>query len=230
MYCGTEIVVEEAVRLAGPGVAGLLALAEAARTAGNAQDAYEYYSRVLEIEPTNHLAWFGKAESAGNQSGLTHSRITESIQYFKKAIEYAGDDQERTKKAVAEFLARLGQKYYEAAQAQTRYPTGQPHMFGGYTTCVMESIAALEASFALNENRKTLEQILIICKSVRDADTYNLVGACQTATVDRLHQMDRVRPLLGDRKDSPGISSRFIGAALIIGIIIIGIMIIIAKS
>ena len=74
LYCGADIVVREAIHGAAvTNVDNLLKLADAASSAGNSEEAYNYYTKVLEFDSTNHLAWFGKALAAGSYRASAHS-------------------------------------------------------------------------------------------------------------------------------------------------------------
>lgn len=88
MYCGGDIVVREVLRIqAHANVGNLMTLAATALEGGNADEAYKYYTQVLEYEGSNSDAWFGKAEAAGWSSTLANPRITEMLACFEKAIQ-----------------------------------------------------------------------------------------------------------------------------------------------
>jgi len=64
MYCGSDIVVREAVKLAGgPSIENLMALAKDGESTSNFSEAYDYYTRVLEYDVNNWEAWVGKGIS-----------------------------------------------------------------------------------------------------------------------------------------------------------------------
>jgi tetratricopeptide (TPR) repeat protein len=88
MYCGSSIVVNEVVARSGDaGAANLMRVAEAAVKAGNFTEAFNYYTKVLEIDLCNHEAWFGKGEAAGWLSSARQNRIPEMLSHFHSAIE-----------------------------------------------------------------------------------------------------------------------------------------------
>ena len=70
MYCGSDIIVQEAIKAAGVNIANLLNLARNAAVSGNNQEAYDYYTKILEINVQSYEAWFGKGEAAGWMSAL----------------------------------------------------------------------------------------------------------------------------------------------------------------
>ena len=64
MYCGSDIVVREAMRLSGGvSIDNLLKLAQAAEESRHFEEAYSYYSKILEHDSNNMQAWVGKGTS-----------------------------------------------------------------------------------------------------------------------------------------------------------------------
>jgi DNA-directed RNA polymerase subunit RPC12/RpoP len=61
MYCGSDIVVREAIKLAGGiNVDNLLKLAKDAQASEMISEAYDYFTKVLEYDSSNVDAWIGK--------------------------------------------------------------------------------------------------------------------------------------------------------------------------
>ena len=94
MYCGSDIIVREAIKAAAAGVniENLFNLAKSAFESRNFQEAFDYYTRVLEVDVQNYEAWLGKGLSAGWMSTLADFRFSEMINGIDKALEYAPDD------------------------------------------------------------------------------------------------------------------------------------------
>jgi tetratricopeptide (TPR) repeat protein len=65
MYCGFDVLVKDAIA-AGPSLENLKQLAFAAEADGNYEESYEYFKRVLELDPRNFDALLGKAIAAEN--------------------------------------------------------------------------------------------------------------------------------------------------------------------
>lgn len=61
-------------------------MAQSASEAGNQKEAYDYYAKVLEVEPSNWRALFGKGKAAAWQSTLANSRTSELYQAVKMSI------------------------------------------------------------------------------------------------------------------------------------------------
>src|SRR4029453_7604734 len=70
MYCGATVVVRDAIHAAAAAtVPNLLKLAHAAAQSSNHKEAYDYFTRVLELDGSNTDAWAGRAEAVGRLSG-----------------------------------------------------------------------------------------------------------------------------------------------------------------
>jgi tetratricopeptide (TPR) repeat protein len=89
MYCGKDIIVEEAIKKAEPLLEGYLALARTAKNSKNYKEAYAYYNKVLEVNPMNYESWLGKAVCAGWQSTIDDFKVQEVITNFESAIKYS---------------------------------------------------------------------------------------------------------------------------------------------
>lgn len=59
----------------------------AAAQAGNNKEAYEYFTKVIEVDPTNWRAMFEKGKAGAWQSTLANLRISELYQGIKMALE-----------------------------------------------------------------------------------------------------------------------------------------------
>lgn len=92
MYCGTDIIVREAINLVSGNANNFLELATSAQDSGNYVEAYSYFTKVLELDPKNSDAWAGKALSAGWQSNLIKSRLDEMLTCYEKAIDSSNNE------------------------------------------------------------------------------------------------------------------------------------------
>lgn len=97
MYCGKDVVVQEAIqKAAGPTFDNLLFLGRNAREAGNFQEAYAYFTRVLELDPMNVEGWLCKGESAGWLSTLANFRLDEMMTGIFNALSFSPDDKKQS--------------------------------------------------------------------------------------------------------------------------------------
>jgi hypothetical protein len=74
-------------------MANLLTLATEAREAGNLQEAYDYYTKVLEIDSEHYEAWLGKGDAAGRLSTTDKMRLPEVLSAMWNAIEHCPEEE-----------------------------------------------------------------------------------------------------------------------------------------
>ena len=70
-------------------VANLILLAKSALEGSNANEAYEYANRALEIDPNNWEAWACKGKAAGWSSTLQNFRVSEMVNALNSALRLA---------------------------------------------------------------------------------------------------------------------------------------------
>lgn len=118
MYCGVSVVVREAIQQAATGNAkNWLVLANAASEAGNHREAYDYCTRILELDPKNSEAWAGKAAAAGWMSTLASFRLPEMLAGFQKAVEYSDPEkQSKVKVTAANEICKIVDAYYRLSR------------------------------------------------------------------------------------------------------------------
>jgi len=96
-FCGTAFITEKAISnynifILGGDINNYLEIAANAIEAGNAQEAYDYANKALEIKPDTHQAWFLKMKSIALLSKTNHTKADEMVLCGSKAIEYAPAD------------------------------------------------------------------------------------------------------------------------------------------
>lgn len=118
MYCAGTVVVREAIQAAAAAsLPNLLKLARTAAAPGNCQEAYEYYSRVLEIDANNVQAWTGKAEACGRLTSEGSFRLPEMVGYYGDAIEAAdANEKDETQNRATEVICSVTVQYYRNAR------------------------------------------------------------------------------------------------------------------
>src|ERR1035441_7605331 len=78
MYCSGDVIVRQAILSAvGGNVQNWMKLAMAAADAGNYEETLANANKVLEVDPSNHDAWFFKAIGSGWLSNLVNCRLEE---------------------------------------------------------------------------------------------------------------------------------------------------------
>lgn len=97
-------------------VENYLGLAEAAEAVGNHEEAYQYFTKVLEIDPRNSGAWLGKGTAAGWSSNLRTDRLREAIAGMQKAIQVDPGLKSKAASALTDIL----EGYYALSDSHTR--------------------------------------------------------------------------------------------------------------
>lgn len=92
MYCGVDVVVREAAKLVQGDAENFLELARQAEIASNSEEAYKYFTKVLELQPTNTEAWLGKGTAAGWQSTLRSLRLNEMVVAFNNSLKFTPEE------------------------------------------------------------------------------------------------------------------------------------------
>lgn len=112
MHCGSKIVVQEAIRSVRIDntqmIQNWMKMGDLAAESGNQSEAYEYYTKVVEVQPDHWLAVFNKGKAAGWQSTLANVRFTEATTCFGQAINLAPENEkEKLKNDSAEEVKNL---------------------------------------------------------------------------------------------------------------------------
>lgn len=143
-----------------------LALAEAAEAAGNHEEAYQYFTKVLEAEPRNPRAWLGKGTAAGWGSDLRTDRLREAIAGMQKAVQ--GDPGLRSKAASA--LTDVLEGYYALSDGHTREFVGVDGTFSEHVErCSSIFAAARQAHEWDPKVRRPLDLVVSITDVLFDA-------------------------------------------------------------
>jgi tetratricopeptide (TPR) repeat protein len=116
MYCGVDIVLREQEQVQKGKIGNYLNLARTAEESNNHEEAYKYYSLVLESDPKQVEAWIGKGLSAGWQSTLAAPRVEEAARCIEKAIELGLTDPALKAKAV-DAAHRMAVAFFNSAES-----------------------------------------------------------------------------------------------------------------
>ncbi len=176
MYCGSDIIVRQAIQAAaGINLANLMKLARTAANANNYQEAYGYYTKVLEVDPNNVEAWFGKGEAAGWMSTLRDFRIPEMVTGFENAVEFAQEDHKaEVRKRAGGAINVIVVAYYELARKHLNEFIALSNTWQEYLNQCTLMLAALEKAHEYDPNDKTtIENIIFICKDNIEGVKYN---------------------------------------------------------
>jgi hypothetical protein len=171
MYCGSSVIVRQAIQLSiKVDTAGLMKLAEAATAVNNTVEAYRYFSRVLESDATNALAWEGRGRCAfWMQSNMKNFDASALIVGFRKAIENTPESQ---RPALQERLAveinRICMGFYEGHMniiREIQEDQTKDLYFSKYLVQSQLILSALETAHELDETSTTiLRNLARICR------------------------------------------------------------------
>jgi tetratricopeptide (TPR) repeat protein len=156
MYCGGTVVIEDATRLADAKRSkNWLSLAKTAMDGGNTEEAYDYYTEVLECDLENWEAWLGKAEAAGRLSSLANFRLPEMLTDLTNAVGYGNRDGIDLRQRAAHVLSDVTIDYFTAAQEHLAEFISVPDTWNKYVhECDQMMEALVEArEYDPSENR-----------------------------------------------------------------------------
>jgi tetratricopeptide (TPR) repeat protein len=180
MYCGGDIIVQEAIHTAEESnVPNWLILAKAAIDGRNYQEAFNYYTKVLEVDPQNYEAWFGKGEAAGWLSTLADFRLSEMLADIENAIKNAPEEiRENLISRSADCINSITIAYYQLAREHLLKFIALENTYKNYIDQCNILLQILEYAHNLSpKDRKIMENIILICtdliKEVKYVDPYH---------------------------------------------------------
>jgi len=167
MYCGTDIIVRQAIQAgAGINIENYLSLAVTATKSGNYQEAYNYYSKVLEIDINNPEAWFGKGRSAGWLSTLSDFRFGEMHTGFQNSLNNIPDkDRIALQIQCASVVEQVAMACYNISRKHILEYSSVEGTWEEYLSQSSNIIDILEFGISLDPNNQNiLYGIIHICK------------------------------------------------------------------
>jgi hypothetical protein len=174
MYCGVDVVVRQAIQLVPGNVKNLFALAETASASSNHQEAYNYFTKVLEIEPKNSKAWLGKGTAAGWLSKLDDLRFTEMTVAYGHAMTYAAEsEKEGMKESCSLGLNAVAIGCYVTARKHMLEFISLPNAWAEYVLRCRQVISLMEVAHAYAPKaEQVLENIILLCKDNIEGVTF----------------------------------------------------------
>jgi len=236
MYCSATITINVAIlAVQGKNIDNLLTLARAASASSNCQEAYDYYTRVLEIDSQHVEAWSGKATSAGWASTLKDFRLPEMVSGFTQAIVVAPEaDKPLIRSQAAHTINEITIAFYGVARKHVLEFVQVGSVWSDYLQQCSAMLAALEQAHNFSPDDKTiLENIIYVCKdniegiSYRDFQNLSQVASLSPEYEAQLKQiMDkttwRLRKLNPDfkppeiKKASAGCATLLLSASVLL--------------
>jgi len=163
----------------GANIDNLLGMARTAAISGNQAEAFTYFNRVLEIDPTIAEAWIGKGKAAAWQSTLVNLRLNEALVAFRHAIATTPESERET---LADDLATqmnaIIVALYQVARAHMIEYVALSNSWSDYLGQVSLMFDALDGVAEWSPNHLiTQENIVFLCKDniegVSYRDPYN---------------------------------------------------------
>lgn len=175
MYCSTTININVAIlAVQGPSVDNLLTLARTASASNNSQEAYNYYTKVLELDSRNIEAWCGKAASAGWMSTLKDFRLPEMVSGFTQAIAFATDtDKPAIRNQAGNTINDITIAFYSIARKHVQEFIQVDNVWVDYLNqCSAMLVALDQANGFMPTNKTIIENIIYICKDNMEGISY----------------------------------------------------------
>jgi len=180
MYCGGDIIVQDAIhRAAESNAPNWLLLAKTAIDGRNYQEAFNYYTKVLEVDPQNYEAWFGKGEAAGWLSTLADVRLSEMLTDIENAIKNAPEEiKENLINRSADCINSITIAYYQLMREHLLKFVALEKTWEKYVDQCKIILHFLEYAHILSpKDRRIMENIILICvdliKGVKYDDPYH---------------------------------------------------------
>jgi hypothetical protein len=181
MYCGGPVVLRQPIQrefISGVNVENLMELAQAAAIANNFKEAYDYYTKILEVEPRNPRAWAGKGEAAGWTSTLAHIKTGEMITALSMSISYADESEKPIfQKGAADVINRVTFTIFGMAKKHLAQFVKVSNAWPSYVKQCGSLFGALEVGHGFDPgNKATLENIIHIAKDNLEGISYSPDG------------------------------------------------------
>ena len=174
MYCGKSVFVERAVKAAAEAnLDNWATLAKTASDAGNWREAYDYYTRMLEYDPSNADAWMGKGRAAANLSTVAEPRLTEMCVAFQRALSDPTPDA-ATKASVANELHRAAIGLFVFSHKHLDQFTSVRQAWDQHVNACAQSLDALDFAQKLRSNDEHLTAAISICADVLRGRTFRV--------------------------------------------------------
>jgi len=185
MYCGTTVKIREAIRvMLDSNIPNLNNLGIEALKAGNYQEAYDYFSKVLESDTKNSEAWYNKALACGNLSSFSNNRDSEMNSYFEKAIKCNTEEKiPEFKNKIAEELHNFNLKFFDKIKEHMNENITNENVYKNYIENCKQIIRSLEIALNYNPNQiNSLRFLLNIGNDNMKVIQYSVLDKTQART------------------------------------------------
>ncbi len=146
-------------------ISSFLMLAEQAEQSGNNQEAFNFYTKALEINPLNPDAWFGKGRAAGWCSTVLNSRLSEMAQCINNAVKFAPEERKADLcvQGASEITSAANALYNATYEIYQKDVNSRKLCWTAFEQC----LRAMEAAHELNpKSIKVMESIIIFVNNL----------------------------------------------------------------
>ena len=163
MYCGANVKVRDSIKIVyDANVPNWFKIAYNALDAGNYEEAYEYFNKILEIDSNFSAAWSGKAMATGAMTTLNNNRINEMINYFKNSINSETD--EKSKQNIVDYIDTILTKFqYNAKKHCMEYISNMDYWNIYVNQCKILLNALDYCHNLLPLDKKVMKNIIFLC-------------------------------------------------------------------
>lgn len=145
-------------------VKNYLALARTASISGNYGEALNYYNKVLELEPTSYIAWYGKGEAVGWMSTVQTLRLNELFVCFENAINFSNNDPSLIKNCALK-TNEIATACYSICRNHMQEFIALSNTWGDYLIQCSQIISAYEIAHVYDPNDSyILKNIITLCE------------------------------------------------------------------
>lgn len=171
MYCGQQVIIHNPNNVSQrANIDNWMKLANAAGDS-NAQEAIHYYNKILEFEPENYLAWFGKGHCVWYLSTLQNPRVVEMITCFQKSLEFSPNEGKKEKiDIICCEMLKFSIEYYTLATDTFKRYYKDDQAIKDLTEQFDLSISIFDAVIGLfptfSGYTRTLDSVIQICEDI----------------------------------------------------------------
>lgn len=149
-------------------------LAAAADEAGNNDEAYRYYTKAVETDPSSADAWLGKAFAAGWGSGLRSDRFGELVSGVDRALKLAEPKNHAAMaQAAALEIASIVQAFVRLSKKHTAEYISLDDTWDEHVARCTAAVAAMSKAHSLAPNDQSImRDIVALAKSMIEGVSY----------------------------------------------------------
>lgn len=150
-----------------------LVLARTASIAGNYQEALDYYNKVLEIEPTHIIGWYGKGEATGWLSTINNLRLNEMLVSFDNAVRFSNNEQE-IKSNCAIVINEIVTACYSMCRKHVMEFVALADSWASYLSQCSQIISSYEVAHLYDPNNEVvIRNIISLCEDNIEGISYS---------------------------------------------------------